>query len=32
MGPLISKQHLDKVSYVEKGISEGANLILDEEA
>ena len=30
MGPLISKQHLDKVrGYVEKGISEGANLILD---
>ena len=30
MGPLVTKQHLDKVtSYVEKGVSEGAKLVTD---
>ena len=30
MGPLVTKQHLDKVTgYVNKGIEEGANLVVD---
>ena len=30
MGPLISKVHLDKVSsYVDSGVSEGADLLVD---
>ena len=30
MGPLISKAHLQKVqSYVDKGVSEGADLLVD---
>ena len=29
MGPVISKQHREGASYIEKGIAEGATLALD---
>ena len=32
MGPLVTKQHLDKVkNYIDIGIKEGADLVVDEE-